>query len=696
MSFANPAMLFGALAVAVPIIIHLIHRRRAKERPFSAIDFVLRSRKAVQRKFRLRQWILLALRCLLLAAVGVALAKPLAGAIAAASSTVDGPAGVVILVDASMSMQVSIGSRSAFDIATEKARSIVESLSPESETAIILFDDRTQDLTGGLTADRDVLSNSLNKLVVGYRGTDITAALDAAENLLTRSDKDRKIAIVLTDMAGPGWQGTRERTQEDLEPEDRIIWRIVDVTDGTQIDNLAASELSYREEPGSSLAVTLTGVSYAAETKDSVAADLQVDGKELGKGFLTLEPGGKATKRFTISSPSPGVHQAAARLGADALQVDDVRFLVFRGRSRLRVLVVDGDPTTLIREAETFYLERALLPRGGLKGDLAPRIVDSQGLATSDLSKYDVLVLANTSDIPSRTAAKMRSFVENGGGLLISVGDRVNPKQLNGLLNDLMPMRIRGWRTVAPTASATAKGPLHITPFPSEHPILKVFDDDSLNVFEETRFRKVALLEGGSKATTLLKFNDGTPALVEHQVGRGRVILFASTLDRSWNDLPIATVYLALFRRTVRYLGGDLEAGGDSEATVGRVFRIRTGDDHTLVRLVGPTETEIHELVVVDGLAEFTPEQPGFYRVLRGDGTDDPELARRAFAANTDPIEGDLRKVEPATLVAVFGKSLEVAGARTPNGPGAATRPYWGLLLLLGVAALLGEGILTR
>lgn len=694
MTFTNPIMLAALAAVSVPIIIHLIHRRRARNRPFSAVEFVLRSRRAVQRKFRLKQLILLILRCLMLAAIGLALAKPLAGALSASATAVEGPAAVVLLVDNSMSMQAMVDGETAFEAAQRQAAEIIDSLAPESEAAIVAFNEATKDLTGGLTADRDVLKAGLADLEVGYRGTDVGAALDVAENLLSRSDQQTKIAIVLTDMAEIGWKGVRRREVADSA---QITWRIVDVTGGPAPDNLVATGLSYREEPGSALAVTLTATSYAAKLKESVACELVVDGAGAGKGFVDLEPGASATKRFTVGSPPAGIHRAAGRVAADALTADDTRYLIFRGRARLRALVIDGDPTTLIREAETFYLERALLPRRGLAGDLAPTIIDPEGLNKANLSKYDVIVLANVSDIPSVTAGRLREFVKGGGGLLISVGDRVNPKQLNGLLNDLMPMRVRGWREAAPQASATGKGPLFIEPFPSDHPILSVFHDESLAVFGEARFNKVALLERGSADTqVLLKFNDGTPALVEHSVGQGRVILFASTLDRGWTDLPIATVYLPLFRRTVRYLGGDLEAGGDNEAMIGVPFSIRAGDPHTTVRVIGPTQTETHDLAVVDGIAEFTPDAPGFYQVVKADGTEDPQLLRRSFAANVNAEEGDLRKIDSETLSGLFAEGLEIAGMQSGKGNNKPSRPYWGWLLLVGVMALVTEGVLTR
>src|SRR5207248_1337515 len=138
-AFLQPWMLWGIAAISVPIAIHLIHRRRHRRLPFPAIEFILRSRKAVARRFRLKQILLLALRCTLVGAVATAAARPLFPGRDAAIGPSGGPAAVEIAIDTSLSMRTRVGSGTAFDAAKSAAAALVKGLGPDVEATIVSF-----------------------------------------------------------------------------------------------------------------------------------------------------------------------------------------------------------------------------------------------------------------------------------------------------------------------------------------------------------------------------------------------------------------------------------------------------------------------------------------------------------------------------------------------------------------------------
>jgi hypothetical protein len=201
----------------------------------------------------------------------------------------------------------------------------------------------------------------------------------------------------------------------------------------------------------------------------------------------------------------------------------------------------------------------------------------------------------------------------------------------------------------------------------------------------------------------LAAFDDGAPALVEARRGRGRVLLFTSTVDRDWNDWPIRTSFLPAMQRFAAWLAGALEERRDQPTVVGAARLLRVGEGRTVTGLVGPDgkERTLHELEAsglesAEGGAAvtFTPRVPGLWQVKvadRGGERLDPALA---FAAVTDPRESDTRRLQPAELTAWLGGE---ALARV-DGQGAPTAtqgvPLWTWLLAAAVVLFLAEGLL--
>lgn len=702
MAFLQSWMLWGALAVAAPILIHLIQRRKSRPLAFPAIEFILRSRKAVAKRFRLKQLLLLALRCALIAAVAVAAARPLFPGRDAAVGPSGGPASVAIAIDTSLSMRARIGGGTAFDAAKSAALALVSSLGPDVEGVIVPFGADARAVPSVPTADKTQLTAALQALTPTFERTDIARAFDTAAQTIAGSQKPRKLVYVFTDAAAPGWEQVTPR-----DPAQGIAWRVIDVTEGAR-RNAAAALLEIHEE-GSGATARVDVESFADVTEPvpfSSEVELFVNDSPAGRNFVEGDTGTTVSTTFTVPPPPAGLNVSVARIAADSLAEDDARYAVFRGRARLRTLLVDGDPRITLRDAETFYLERALTPGRAAAGTLAPVVVDSEGLVRADLADYDVVVLANVQNLPSNTIHNLKRWVQNGGGLLVAMGDRVEADIANMELGELLAMRLRGPRSEraegsegGPVVASTAPG-LTLGPLPGRHPVTDTLDTTSEDVLGTTRFRTIELLEGGAGSTAILKFSDGSPALVEKPLGRGRVALFASSLDRDWTDLPISTLYLPLMRRLTRYLAGELGEDDAVEVLVGQTVSVETGDLKK-VRVDGPDGFDAAVLPALDGIVEVKPPLPGVYRFSREDGTPDERLIAKSFAANVDTFESNLRKVPGGEIARIFPEGVDfVPSGGLDTGGGAAGKaapdqPMWGMLLGLGLLALALEGILT-
>lgn len=704
MGFLNQAMLWGMLAIAVPLAIHLIHRRKARRVPFPAIEFILRSRKAVAKRFRIKQLVLLALRCMLVGAIAFAAARPLFAGRDAAVGPSGGPAAVAIAIDSSLSMRARSGGGTAFQAAKDAALQLVNSLGPDVEAVIVPFGADAKALPPVPTADKTVLVAAIEGLQPGWSTTGVGRGLDTAAQAIAGSQKPRKVVYLFTDGAAPGWSevGARDATQD-------IGWRVIDVT-GRAPANTTVTGLEVREE-GSGATARAEIQSFGPDPVAGASIEVLVNDRAAGRNFVDLAAGGTASTVFSLAPPPAGLNVAVARVAPDALPEDDARYAAFRGQARVRTLLVDGDPKTTLRDAESFYLERALAPSRASTNHVAPVVVDVEGLVRANLAQFDVVVLANAGNLSPATVLSLKRWVANGGGLLVAVGDKMDAEQANDSLGELLAMRLRGVRETtaaaseggaidAGTGNAGAPRALSLGPLPGRHPVTDSLDIASQDVFTAIRFHKTQTLEGAAGgATTILKFSDGSPALVERPVGRGKVALFASTLDRDWNDLPIATVFLPLTRRVIGHLAGEL---GDESAVpveVGHPVQIEVGDKEK-VRVEGPDGFAAKVVTAVDGAVEIVPTLPGVYRLSNEDGRPDERLSAKGFAANVPSSESDLRKVSEAELARIFagvdfstsGGLAEPAGTATSAVP---DQPLWGLLLGLGLVALVLESAVS-
>ena len=152
LQFAHPAYLWGLLAIALPILVHLFNQRRPRPLAFGAIEFVLRSQRQKARRLRLRQILLLALRCLLIAAVALALARPSLKPRGVEAAQTSGPQATALVLDASLSMRYRVGTRTLFEKARAEALSALERLGPDEPAAVGLCAGPAGFAAGGMGA----------------------------------------------------------------------------------------------------------------------------------------------------------------------------------------------------------------------------------------------------------------------------------------------------------------------------------------------------------------------------------------------------------------------------------------------------------------------------------------------------------------------------------------------------------------
>ncbi|NOJ95648.1 VWA domain-containing protein [Corallococcus coralloides] len=698
MTFGNPWFLLGALGALIPVLVHLFDRRRPRAHPFGPLAFVLRSQKRTASRLKLKRLLLYALRTLILLAIPIALARPEFTRDAQAATVTRGPAATAVILDASLSMRWSDGT-SNFEKGRDEARDALKDLLPE-EPATVMVCTASPEAPPPPGFDRARLRALVDEAKPTYGTADLSRCLDMAARSLEENPMPGKRLVVVSDMTGSGFRleapppTVKGPTGAMVKPE--VVLR--DVASGREsLDNHALVDL--RVEPAlqagpRAYQFTFTVRNFGATPAKDLEAAVRVGESTLAKGFVDVPAGGTTQKTLTVRFPQGGTVVGQVTLAPDALAEDDRRSFVLPVPRGLKALVVNGSPHATRYRDEAFFVDAALTSPGS-PVDVAVR--DAEVGLREDFSAYDLVLLLNTPAPSEEEARKLAAFVENGGGLFVSVGDHVNPEAYNSRLGTLLPRPLRLVRTSAeredPDAETkTAK----LAQVKVDHPLFAPFTGRAEEGLIGARFYKYMLLEADSPSApgtsqVLATYEDGAPAVAVARRGKGRVALFTSTVDRDWSDFAIRTSFLPLMQRFAAYLTGSLEEREEVRVRVGETVTLRPEGTQKVAGVRAPDGSELPVKAQPDGSFVAGPTvEPGVHAVLGADGK---PVAALDFAATLDPAESDLTRVPPDTLTAYFGEDTVKASTGDADKPAV---PLWTWLILAACLAFFFEGTLLR
>ena len=711
MSFLNPIMLAGLAAVSVPILIHLLNRRRFQKVVWAAMRFLQNAVEQNQRRMRLEDMILLALRCLLIALLALALARP---AILSNASGVFGQSKVtgVIILDNSQSMGMSDGTATRFDKAKRAAEAALDSMPAGSATAVLFASDIVRGAIPEPTFDLNLARKTLREAPLTDRATDVFPALQAALDTLSGRLALRKEVYLITDGQAAGWRQLTE-IQRALERSKSEIKTHLILVNEHEEQNLAvsglrlASGLSPVNQP---LRFEVRVTNHGKEEARNTRVSLSVNGEPPTDEFtLDSLPAG-ATKSVTLFTKlrTEGFHAVEARIGEDRLPADDHRTVAVRAIKEVKVLLVDGDPGNEPRDSEVFFLQNALVPvppDAAAEYFIKTATLTAPELSQARLDGYDTVVLANVADFSEATVRAIEGYLRRGGGLMVFPGDRVNANFYNEQLFKRLKMLPAEFGAARGQASQEDKF-VTFQERDYEHPIVEIWNDPGSGKVASARFFKFLELkpgpmenEGAGKRGSeesprsptpslprsrsaeasdagppriVLKYSDGTPAVMERTWGLGRVVQFSSTADTAWNDLPVRLAWVPLLHRTLGHIvqrqdeGLNIQVG---EKFVRRVAVEYLDKDATFFK---PRQMDVvRELSRVELVQGWPTVQfgqtdlAGVYDATLGD----PPIHIK-FAAQSDPGESSLDELSPAQLatlrdvanVVTWGPNLSLRG----------------------------------
>ncbi|MBF5041885.1 VWA domain-containing protein [Aggregicoccus sp. 17bor-14] len=695
MSFAQPWMLLGMAAALIPLLVHLFDRRRPRPHPFGPLSFVLRSQKRTASRLKLKRLILYTLRTLILLLIPLALARPQCASEAVAAQSARGPAATVVVLDASLSMRYRDGGRSLFERAQDEARDAFADLRAEEPATVLVCTDAPQ-APHALGFDRGRMRGELDEAKPTYAPADLSRCLELAARALEDSPVAGKRLVVVSDFT-QGSLRLESPAPTVKAPDGRSVRPEVvlrDAAGGKALSNHALVDL--KVEPAlqagpRAYQFTFTVKNYSTEAVKDLAATVRTGETVLAKGFVDVAAGGTAQKALTVRFAQGGVIAGEVTLAPDALAEDDKRGFVLPVPRALKALVVNGAPNATRYRDEAFFVEAALSAPGS---PVQASVRDAEAGLREDFGQYDVVLLLNVPAPDADVAQRLGAFVEAGGGLFLSMGDRVETEAYNARLKALLPRPLRLVRTAAERDDTDAdRKAAKLARVAVEHPLFSPFAGAAGEGLLSARFYRYVLLEaqGPGASEVLATYEDGAPALAVARRGKGRVALFTSTVDRDWSDFAIRTSFLPLMQRMSAYLAGALEERQEQRVRVGENVSVRPEGSERLTAVRAPDGRELALQAQGDGSFSAGPlAEPGVHQVLEAAGKPVPALA---FAVALDPAESDLTRIPQESLTAYFGEETVKAANGDAQKPEV---PVWTWLIVAAAVAFFLEGTLLR
>lgn len=696
MNFLQPLFLAGILAAALPLIIHLINRRKAVRRSFPALKLLRESNERIARSVKVRQWLLLAMRALAIAFLAIALAKPYLLSTRGITAEERLPTAVVFVVENGFAM----ANGDWWDQSRSETRRRLSALRPWDEAAVVTTASEKAPLSR-LTADHGEVRRALDSIERSFSAGDLPGALITASDILAGSElPNRRIVVLGSGTLSPIADTSRElHIAHPIEYIDLRRQKSEEIT-----ENLAIIQVDYAQDGPAQQGrwqIEAAVENFGAIDQKNVRIQLRVNDVVVAGGALDIPAGQTSSHVFEYRLEGSDLTPATVELiDADELSVDDSWHFLIRPRQRVRALLVNGAPSSLPYDDELFFMSRAMEVAAAEGGNFTTSLSTVDGLARRELNDFDVVVLANVEQLSQEQARELERFVQGGGGLLIAMGDQVDVHAYNNHLSELLPRPLRGLKLLAERNDPDA--PVKITRLghpQRQHPIFQSFGLPGSGSIQSVGVYSYMLLDpapSDRESRLLLSYQDNAPALLERQVGQGRVLLFTSTLSRKWTDFPVRAAYLPLINRSLLYLARRATSGTAERHVVGEVVKLETGE-YVRERAIIHTPDE-RRLVFepLDGEVRFTPEMPGVYRFFADDdgGAGRNAVDSLSFAANLDRRGSKLHPLPPE-LFESWQSDHEGAQAELRGGHSGERRVnLWSRLLFVVTLALLAETVL--
>lgn len=713
LAWEQPWLLMWGAAATLPLLIHLLSRRRYQTTPWAAMEFLLAAARKQSRRVRLENWLLLILRTLIILLFVIVVAGPYEEA----SQTVapeEQRVHTIFVLDGSFSMGQGSGGKTLFQTAKDTVvRSLESERRRDDAFSLVLMAAPARAVVKTPSTDRRELADVTAALELPHGRADLAGTLSLLREMVAAAPRAwpplvRQEIVFLTDLGRNTWgwneasagSGDSSIAAQFAELAKTADVRVVEL--GSRgAANVAITQLALGDNlalAGADTAVSATLRNFTDAPRANVSVELLLDGRRIEQRTIASLPArGESAAAFSYRFNQGGSQALETRVANanDALEIDNRRALAVSVRDRFRTLCVSGGPNS------ADFVAVAAAPRRDAGATFEAQVISPALLRSGlNLDDFDVVALCNVPPLGNEELRLLADFVRRGGGLVWFLGDMADvaayQSMLSGELAGLLPAAI---------VQQSSWSAYTIDPLEFAHPILDPFRGQQDTTLARTPVQKYVRLtaQPASGSQVVLRVAEtGDPLVVEGRFGLGRVVAFATdgslasvdpATKEPWTYWPVWQSFLPVVQETLRFAA----AGADERHNVlvgmplSGPLKSASQDVHVQVRPPNDDSAPIAATIVDDaGVRRWSfadTALSGVYQV-----EDVPGSASAGdviqYAVNVDTAESDLSRANadgfPEGLLTTV-ETLDVPAADDVVTTG---RSYWHVPLLCGLLAL--------
>jgi len=687
MTFLNPAVLFGLIAASIPVIIHLLNLRKLKKIEFSSLMFLKELQRNKIRKIKIKQWIILLLRVLIILFLVFAFARPTIQSISLSGVASSAKTSAVFIFDDTFSMNVINKNGSYFNQFKNISLSLLDILQEGDDAAIIRVSGREEE-NPALTTNISQLKKEVNDLNTSYIHGSLNQAIVQAARLLEESKNFNKEIYILSDMQKSSLTDINSKTDLSEVLDERVRIYSFEFPEKTAF-NLGINEFRINTkifEKDKRLSVAPVITNYSDKPAVNFVVSLFAGDNREAQRSISFEPGETKEVLLEGTIKDYNFNELSIQLETDEMIEDNLAFANIFVPEKLNALIL----TNNLPDAK--YVELALSISDS-RGTNTIDVKNNTQFNSVDLSQYNVIFLIG----PDKSIGKERlaSYLNSGGGLFVSPS---NTSTLEDLRDITQYLNLSYPQTVITSNAGTTGSVFNRIDF--EHPLFK-------DLFEEKTDRKlispeiykyVKIIPGGI-GKSLISLIDNSGFLTEHKYKTGKIFLLAVAPNLEFSNFPLKSIFAPLFYKSFFYLSAVSKT--DTNYVTGESISLDPGKfRNKQIKAVKPNNyTDVINLTDGAPVIYGGTDIPGNYKFYDGD-----KLAEMV-AVNIDKEESQTARLTEEELTTYFNNVNFKGKLTSVNAEGDIQKSVkqarfgaelWKLFLALALIAAIIEMILSR
>ncbi|MGD1007267.1 MAG: VWA domain-containing protein [Ignavibacteriaceae bacterium] len=692
MIFLNPAVLFSLLAASIPVLIHFLNLRKLKRIEFSTLAFLKELQKNKIRKIKLKQWLLLALRVLIILFLVTAFARPTLKGVAIGGTTSAAKTTAVFILDNTPSMSVVDVKGSYFNQAKDVIKQLLNRLQEGDGAALILVSDQN---TGEVKTISDL--SAFQKQVDAVKISDASGLLNTAivkaAKVVSNSNNFNKEIYILSDFQSGRLadDGSLSDLSQLLNDKVRLYAFNFQSKQAFNIgiDNFKLNTQIFEKDKPVSFSVTVTD--YSKQPADNQVVSLYINGERSAQQSISLNAGDSKSLLLEAVVKQSGFVDAFAEIEDDDILQDNRRYSDLFIPKEIPVVIFTDDP------ADSRLLNIALTAAGnGTELTITQRNLNQ--VAALDLAKYSVIVIIGSENLSSGID-RLNSYLNNGGSILLMPGSKSTLQgfqKISGGLNIPAPLYAVG--NINSTNNI-----IKFDKVDFDHPVFRdLYANKEKKNIESPEIYYHFKTNTQGKGESIISLIDGSAFLSEYKIGKGKVLAFNTAPVLGWSSFPLKSIFAPLINKSVYYLAAKDQTRDENFAGGSALIDLRNNASPQ-IKIERPDKTDDYIDLQDQPNTNFyeykNTDLAGNYKVYSGSDI------LTEFSVNVDPHESVIKYISDSEFeeylkkINFKGKFINVGKNEDPAKVILQSRfgsELWRYFLFIAIALALIEMAVAR